>query len=107
MYQVVSLLQVLHCSFVKVFQDSQGLLTEPECVVLISNLSATGLCSRVELSTKVKMSRRLRRSPSGDQCASAEVLFEHGLLIYLLFIYFSIWDWARSRSLFSLRNHGF
>lgn len=53
--------------------------------------------SMAELPTKVKMSHRLRRSPPGEQGISAGVLSEPGLVIYLLFIYFCVWDWTRAK----------
>lgn len=50
------------------------------------NLKPQGcVCSMAELSTKVKMSRRLRRSPPGEQCISA-VLLESFLSVAWLFI---------------------
>lgn len=43
------------------------------------------MCSVAEPSMKVKMSRRLRRGPSGDQCISA-VLLKSFLIMAWLFI---------------------
>lgn len=46
--------------------------------------------SVVELSTKAKMSRRLRRSPSGDQCISAVLLKSFLSMAWLLMSYLFI-----------------
>lgn len=69
------------------------------------------VCSMPELPTKVKMSRRLRRSPPGEQGISAVLLESFlsvaWLFISYLFIYFCVRDWTRSRSLFSPRARSF
>lgn len=62
--------------------------------------------SRVELSAKVKMSRRLRRSPSGDQCASAVLLksFLSMAWLFISYLFISIFGIGPEAEVSSLRG---